>query len=149
MSRVWAERADRRPNHVPGCGAAPSPRRLRPGVRHHRSPILLPPPAFHSQIPFPTEYPNGFTTFTPSIATTVPTHRRNRPSCLVQAKIARDAHRLLGFAIYVWTIPVEIVQIYIAISVAWGPSGGEVVRELTNWSPRLTPSGRVDAVRGG
>ena len=49
----------------------------------------------------------------------------------------------------VWTIPVEIVQIYIAISVAWGPSGGEVVRELTNRSPGLTPSGRVDAVRGG
>src|SRR6476659_9622974 len=30
-----------------------------------------------------------------------------------------------------------------------GPSGGEVVRERTNRSPGLTPSGRVDAVRGG
>ena len=49
----------------------------------------------------------------------------------------------------VWTIPVEIVQIYIAISVAWNPRAGEVVRELTNRSPGLTPSGRVDAVRGG
>ena len=61
---------DRGPNHVRGCRAAPSPRRRRPGVRHHRFPILVPPPAFYSQIPFPTEYPDGFTTFTPSIATT-------------------------------------------------------------------------------
>jgi hypothetical protein len=37
--------------------------------------------------------------------------------CLVQLKIAREAPRLLGFAIYVRTIPVQIVQIYIAISV--------------------------------
>jgi hypothetical protein len=27
-------------------------------------------PVFHSQFPFPTEYPDGFTTFTPSLATT-------------------------------------------------------------------------------
>jgi hypothetical protein len=31
-------------------------------------------------------------------------------------KIARDAPRLLGFAIYVWTILAKVVQIYIAIS---------------------------------
>ena len=67
---AWAERADRRPTHVPGCRAAPSPRRRRPGGRHHRSQILVPPPVLYSQIPFPTEYPDGFTTFTPSIATT-------------------------------------------------------------------------------
>ena len=30
-----------------------------------------------------------------------------------------SAPRLLGFAIYVWTIPAQIVQFYIAISVAW------------------------------
>ena len=36
--------------------------------------------------------------------------------CLVHLKIARDAPRLLGFAIYVWTIPAQVVQIYIAIS---------------------------------
>jgi hypothetical protein len=35
-----------------------------------QSRILVPPPASYSHIPFPTEYPDGFTTFTPSIATT-------------------------------------------------------------------------------
>jgi hypothetical protein len=45
----------------------------------HRSQILVPPSVLYSQIPFPTEYPDGFTTFTPSIATTpLPTHLRNR-----------------------------------------------------------------------
>ena len=71
---AWAERADRRPSrrtgsHVPRlqCRAVP-PR--KPGVGHHRSQVLVPPPVLYSQIPFPTEYPDGFTTFTPSIATT-------------------------------------------------------------------------------
>ena len=36
---------------------------------------------------------------------------------LVQLKIATDTPRLLGFAIYVWTIPARFVQIYLAISV--------------------------------
>ena len=39
--------------------------------------------------------------------------------CLVQLKIARNVPRLLGFAIYVWTIPVQVVQIHIAISLVW------------------------------
>jgi hypothetical protein len=42
--------------------------------------------------------------------------------CLVQLKIATDATRLLGFAIYVWTIPAQVVQIDIASS-ATGASG--------------------------
>jgi hypothetical protein len=37
-------------------------------------------------------------------------------SCLVQLKVARDAPRLLGFAIYVWTTSGQAVQIEIAIS---------------------------------
>ena len=36
----------------------------------------------------------------------------------VQVKIARNAPRLLGFAIKVWTIPAQVVQIHIAISLA-------------------------------
>jgi adenylate cyclase len=51
-----------------------------------------------------------------------------RGQCLVQLKISRETPRLLGFAILVWTIPVQIVQIHIAISVTWG-SGGEFVQE--------------------
>ena len=43
-------------------------------------------------------------------------NHNNGPICLVHLKIARDAPRLLGFAIYVWTIPAQVVQIYIAIS---------------------------------
>jgi hypothetical protein len=42
--------------------------------------------------------------------------------CLVQLKIARDAPRLLEFAIWVWTIPAPVVQIHIAIP-ATGASG--------------------------
>jgi hypothetical protein len=38
------------------------------------------------------------------------------PSCLVQLKTASDTPRLLGFAIYIWTIPAPFVQIHIAIS---------------------------------
>ena len=36
--------------------------------------------------------------------------------CLVRLKIAKDAPRLLWLAIYVWTIPAQVVQIHIAIS---------------------------------
>ena len=43
-------------------------------------------------------------------------------ACLVQLKIARDDPHLLGFAIYMWTIPAQVVQIYLAIS-ATGASG--------------------------
>ena len=42
--------------------------------------------------------------------------------CLVHFKIARDARRLLEFAILVWTIPAPVVQIHIAIP-ATGASG--------------------------
>jgi hypothetical protein len=48
--------------------------------------------------------------------------RRHDRHCLVQLKIATDAPRLLGFAIYVWTIPAQVVQIDIASS-ATGASG--------------------------
>jgi hypothetical protein len=37
-------------------------------------------------------------------------------NCPVQLKIARGAPCLLGFAMWVWTIPAQVVQIYIAIS---------------------------------
>ena len=50
-------------------------------------------------------------------------NHNNGPICLVQLKIARDAPRLLGFAIYVWTIPAQVVQIYIAISASAASSG--------------------------
>ena len=68
MSRVWAERADRRPNRLQGR-TTPSPRQRKPGDGLAPSQILVPPPVLHSQIRFPPEYPDGFTTFTPSIAT--------------------------------------------------------------------------------
>ena len=42
---------------------------------------------------------------------TVPCHH-----CLVQLKIARNAARLLGFAILIWTIPAPFVRIDIASS---------------------------------
>jgi len=47
--------------------------------------------------------------------------------CLVQLKVAYSAGRLQGFAISIWTIPAEIVQIHIAISAtgASGVSGGD------------------------
>jgi hypothetical protein len=80
-----AERADRRPNRCavagapvpmsPVAGPHRRPRRREPGVRHHRSQILMPPPVLYSQIPFPTEYPDGFTTFTQ----TSPPHRAHTP----------------------------------------------------------------------
>ena len=47
-------------------------------------------------------------------------------SCLVQLKIARDAPRLLGFAILGLDDPSPGRPIHIAISVAWA-LGGEVV----------------------
>jgi hypothetical protein len=62
-------RRGRTGSRSPRCRAAPSPRR-KPGVRHHRFQILVPPPVLYSQIPPSTEYPDGFITFTPSIATT-------------------------------------------------------------------------------
>jgi hypothetical protein len=91
---------------VPGCRAAPSPRRRRPGVHHHRCQILVPPPVFYSQIRFPPEYPDGFTTFTPSIATTPHPHTfviapssSSSPSiCPFRLKVARDCPACLGFA---------------------------------------------------
>ena len=43
--------------------------------------------------------------------------RTHHQQCLVQLKIAIDPWLLLGFAIYVWTIPARFVQIYLAISV--------------------------------
>ena len=58
--------------------------------------------------------------------------------CLVHLKIARDAPRLLGFAIYVWTIPAQVVQIYIAISAS--AASGRVER-LQRAEPG--PSSRV------
>jgi hypothetical protein len=89
----WAERADRRSNrctgsHVPRLRAGP----IRAAAQTWRRPgtvpqILMPPPDLYSQIPFPTEYSDGFTTFTPSIATrpcphtsvTGPSHHLSRP----------------------------------------------------------------------
>jgi len=41
---------------------------------------------------------------------------RTPGKCLVHLKIARDAPRLLEFAILVWTIPAPVVQIHLAIS---------------------------------
>ena len=43
------------------------------------------------------------------------TFTRTGHTCLVHLKIARDAPRLLEFAILVWTIPAPVVQIHIAI----------------------------------
>jgi hypothetical protein len=40
---------------------------------------------------------------------------RTPGKCLVHLKIARDAPRLLEFAILVWTIPAPVVQIHLAI----------------------------------
>ena len=59
-------------------------------------------------------------------------------SCLVRLKIARDAPRLLGLAIYVWTIPAQVVQIHIATS-ATGAS--EACRAAAARS--ASPSSRV------
>ena len=43
--------------------------------------------------------------------------------CLVRSTIAIDAGLLLAFAIYVWTISTQVVQIYIALSVTKHPGG--------------------------
>ena len=48
--------------------------------------------------------------------TVQPSPRQDNHFCLVRLKIARDAPRLLGLAIYFWTIPAQVVQIHIAIS---------------------------------
>jgi hypothetical protein len=110
LCSAWAERADRRPNLA---------------TARLRSQILVPPPVLYSQIPFPAEYFGGFTTFTPSIATTPRPHTsKTRPIiiCLVRLKIATNAPPVLAFASSVWTNPVQVIQIYIAISVAWATS---------------------------
>ena len=57
-------------------------------------------------------------------------------SCLVQLKIARDDPHLLGFAIWMRTIPAQVVQIYLAISASAG-------------SGRAVPVGVGTAVVGG
>jgi len=58
--------------HLLVAGPHRRPRRREPGVRHHGSQILVPPPVLYSQIRPPTEYPDGSTTFTPSTATPCP-----------------------------------------------------------------------------
>ncbi len=85
-------------------------------------------------------------------------------ACLVHLKTARDAPRLLEFAILVWTIPAPVVQIHIAIP-ATGASGrverlqhpansrkrgrtGGTVRQ-PRLHPMTTPAGLVGAVYSG
>ena len=51
------------------------------------------PRRFPSQIHFPTEYPDGFTTFTPSIATTRCPHLRNCPSATRVVRTSFRGHR--------------------------------------------------------
>ena len=84
MSRVWAERADRR--REPGDGR----HRLKSSCR--------------LQFPTPRSFPNRIFRWLHHIHAIhchhiVSTHLRNRPSCLVHLKIATDTPRLLGFAI--------------------------------------------------
>jgi hypothetical protein len=57
--------------------------------------------------------------------------RRHR-NCLVHFKIARDARRLLEFAILVWTIPAPVVQIHIAIPATGASGRGERPQHSAN-----------------
>ena len=61
--------------------------------------------------------------------------------CLVQLKIAGDAPRLLGFAKYVWTIPVQVVQIHLAFS----STGITVSSGCSPWRVRSSVISRVQA----
>jgi Bacterial fructose-1,6-bisphosphatase, glpX-encoded len=84
--------------------------------------------------------------------------------CLVQLKIARDAPRLLEFAILVWTIPAPVVQLHIAISATEASgrverrqhSANSLKRGRTGGAVRqprrhamTTPAGLVGAVYSG
>src|SRR6185312_553448 len=79
--------------------------------------------------------------------------RRHDRHCLVQLKIATDASRLLGFAIYVWTIPAQVVQIDNASRRPKHPgvsSGGSMQRKPPQAlnalpSPSATSSPKVPA----
>src|SRR6185295_19564102 len=89
--------ADRRPNHVPRLRPAPSRRRRKPGD----GPPFSTPRAT-SGSPTSRFLSNRICRWLHHIHPirrhhTPHTHLRNRPSCLVQLKIARDAPRLLGF----------------------------------------------------
>ena len=132
----------------------------RPATQPWRSPPFSNPRAASGSL-LPDSFPNRISRWLHHIHPihchhTVPTHPRNRPittrrpHCLVHLKIARDAPRLLGFAIYVWTIPAQVVQIYIAISASAasgrverlqraepGPSSGVVPA-----APFVGPNGR-------
>ena len=68
-------------------------------------------------------------------------HLDRTPHVSSSLKIARDAPRLLGFAIYVWTIPAQVVQIYIAISAS--AASGRVERlQRAESGPRRPAVGR-------
>jgi hypothetical protein len=65
----------------------------------------------------------------------------NYNNCLVELKIARDAPRLLEFAILVWTIPAPVVQIHIAIPATGASGRGERLQHSAN-SLKPGPYGR-------
>jgi hypothetical protein len=80
---------------------------------------------------------------------TVPTHLRNRPICLVQAKIARDAHRLLALQSRSGRSQSRSSRFTLQFRWRGAPPAAKSLGNSRIGSPGLTPSGRVDAVRGG
>jgi hypothetical protein len=68
---------------------------------------------------------------------------RHHCSCLVQLKIAGGAPHLLGFAKYVWTVPVQVVQIHLAFSA----TGITVSSGCSPWRVRSSVISRVQARR--
>src|SRR5258707_860068 len=95
---VWAERADRRPNHVPRLSAHHPRGGANLTTARHRSQILVPPPVLSPQPPFPPKYPDAFPTFTPSIAPPPCPHTSVTAALSRPVEDGRDTPRLLGFA---------------------------------------------------
>jgi hypothetical protein len=71
------------------------------------------------------------------------------PYCLVQAKIARDAHRLLALQSRSGRSQSRSSRFTLQFRWRGAPPAAKSLGNSRIGSPGLTPSGRVDAVRGG
>ncbi len=107
--------------------SAPSPRRCKPGGRHHRCQILVPPPVLYSQIPSQPNIPmasphspHPATTPCPHTSVTAhhPIHHHPPPPLSRRVEDCDGRAALAGVRNLGWTIPVQVVQIDLAVSAA-------------------------------
>ena len=121
------KRADRRWEPCPRLRSAPSPRRCKPGGRHHRCQILVPPPVLYSQIPSQPNIPmasphspHPATTPCPHTSVTAhhPIHHHPPPPLSRRVEDCDGRAALAGVRNLGWTIPAQVVQIDLAVSAA-------------------------------